>query len=78
MHASHSILGLFVEGGIIFLLLSALFYSILAIQKENRVAIIFIIIAGLSMYPIAYLAPLYCLLLININSFESKSKLFTI
>jgi hypothetical protein len=77
-HASHSILGLFVEGGIIFLLLSVLFYSILAFQKENRAAIFFIIISGLSMYPIAYLAPLYSLLLINISSLKSKSKLFTI
>jgi hypothetical protein len=73
MHASHSMPGLFVEGGIILILMSAVFYSALAFQKENRVPIVFILVAALSMYPIAYLAPLYILLVTNIDSFKSKS-----
>lgn len=62
-HAAHSIPGLFVDGGIFYMLLTLIFYVTSAIRKDNRAALFFMLIAGFSMYPVAYLAPIFFLLL---------------
>lgn len=65
-HGAHNLIGISVEGGLLFLLVNIIFYFYLWINNENKLAIIFILSAGLvSMYPIAYMSPIYVLLFYN-------------
>jgi len=64
-HAAHSIFGIILEGGLFFTALMFILFWFFWRSPDNKTCILFMIVAGFSMFPLAYLCPLYFLLFNN-------------